>query len=196
MALYFTALLCEINSILGSFPNGVSENRETNTSPELSTDLAFSAFAFLFVSYSQFQEFRNSLSVAFPEVDLSCFPPKKIKFFSSHSSPQFIEERLNLLDAWFQKLLSVPDSPLPSSPLLVQFLSSDKSDIKIESVEFKEEEISPDSEVTDIAIISTRSMLDHTLFEILWVRIDDISFELVGCFLLCYVTSVLLQCAC
>jgi len=59
--------------------------------------------------YSQFEELQSSISEVkgFPEkMDL---PPKRFKFFVSHLSPSFLEERRVLLEAYLKRLVGIEE---------------------------------------------------------------------------------------
>jgi len=90
-------------------------------------------------------------------------PPKRIKLFTSHVSPAFIEERRVLLEAYLKKLVSV--ERLARSNCLTRFLTSDRTETAAET---KEDvyELPEDVEITGISIPATRSMSDHVLYQI------------------------------
>lgn len=115
--------------------------------------------------YSQFEDFQSILLSSTlarkipPGVGL---PPKKIKWFSNHTSPAFIEERRVLLEDFLSSLLKV--SALASSEPLTTFLSTDKQSKKAEKK--KKEELPDDVEITNIEVPSTRTMSDHVLYQV------------------------------
>ena len=95
-----------------------------------------------------------------PGADL---PPKKFKFFVSHVSDHFIEERRCLLDSYLQKMMKVPE--VIRSDVWLDFLSSDELDHFVEPPEVKLEP-AEDAEITSIAIPQTRLMSDHVLYQV------------------------------
>lgn len=115
--------------------------------------------------YSQFEDFQSVLLASPlarkipPNVGL---PPKRLKLFTDHSSPAFIEERRVLLESFLQSLLKVP--ALAKSEPVVNFLNSDKQVSKAEKK--KEAELPDDVEITHIEVPSTRTMSDHVLYQV------------------------------
>jgi hypothetical protein len=117
--------------------------------------------------YSQFEELQSSISEVKgypPHLDL---PPKRFKFFVSHISPPFLEERRVLLEAYLKKLVSIDD--ISKNELMTSFLTSDKtdnSDMKTKTEKKKIEDIPDDIEITGVSIPATRQMSDHVLYQI------------------------------
>jgi len=121
--------------------------------------------------YSQFEELQLGLVDAKGQHSLHGLPtnldlpPKKYKLFTSHISPQFIEERRCLLENYLRKLLTSPD--LAKNEMLLKFLTTDKcSDITQTSEIKSSEEMPDDVEITGVTIPATRSMSDHILYQI------------------------------
>jgi len=117
--------------------------------------------------YSQFEELQSSISEVkgFPsKLDL---PPKRFKFFVSHISPTFLEERRVLLEAYLKKLVAVEE--IAKNEILTSFLNSDKTDmgdLKNKSEKRRLEDIPDDIEITGVSIPATRQMSDHVLYQI------------------------------
>jgi len=117
--------------------------------------------------YSHFEELQGSISEVkgFPSnLDL---PPKRFKFFVSHISPAFLEERRVLLENYLKKLVAIED--IAKNEILTSFLTSDKtdsSDLKTKHEKKKLEDIPDDIEVTGVSIPATRQMSDHVLYQI------------------------------
>jgi len=105
------------------------------------------------------KEFVDTFKSSFPQG--AVFPPKKIKFFQSHTSPEFIEERRVLLENYLRKLVAV--SNLAKHSLVTSFLTKGKQKLEVKEVD----EVMPeDVEITDVSIPSTRVMSDHVLYQI------------------------------
>jgi len=124
--------------------------------------------------YSQFEELHTHLvsDMNGKALPAGCeLPPKKIKWFTSHTDAEFIEERRCLLEAYLKKVLSV--EKLGKSESLVKFLTSDKEG-KEEAVDQKAGAdkrtngvtADEDVEVTGVSIPSHRTMSDHVLYQI------------------------------
>jgi len=117
--------------------------------------------------YSQFEELQGNISEVkgFPShLDL---PPKRFKFFISHISPAFLEERRVLLESYLKKLVAIEE--ISKNEILTSFLTSDKtdaSDVKTKTEKKKLEDIPDDIEVTGVSIPATRQMSDHVLYQI------------------------------
>jgi len=116
--------------------------------------------------YSQFEELHNALqsNILSKKIPPGCeLPQKRWKFFTSHITPAFIEQRRVLLEAYLKKLLKVED--IVNSSLFTKFLSTDVQKDKVEPEE-KKSELPEDVEVTNITIPATRQMSDHFLYQI------------------------------
>mmetsp|Transcript_26326 Transcript_26326/g.63452 ORF Transcript_26326/g.63452 Transcript_26326/m.63452 type:complete len:263 (-) Transcript_26326:393-1181(-) len=113
--------------------------------------------------YSHFEEahkeFVDCFKNSFPQG--AVFPPKKLKFFQSHTSPEFVEERRVLLENYLRKLVAVKN--LAKHSVLMGFLTKGKQKLEIKE---KDEEMPEDVEITDISIPTTRVMSDHVLYQI------------------------------
>jgi hypothetical protein len=92
----------------------------------------------------------------------SCSPCCQFKFFVSHVSEHFIEERRCLLDSYLNKMLKVPD--VVKSDVWLEFFSSDALDDYVEPPQ--ETAIPDDCEITSVSIPQTRLMSDHVLFQV------------------------------
>jgi len=123
---------------------------------------AFNAWCVL-KRYSMFEEanknFVEAFKGAFPED--AVLPPKKIKLFQSHNSPEFVEERRVLLQHYLQKLVAV--KAIAKHKLFTTFLTKGKQKLEIKE---KKEELPEDVEITDVKIAATRIMSDHVLYQI------------------------------
>jgi hypothetical protein len=95
-----------------------------------------------------------------PGADL---PPKKFKFFTSHVSEHFIEERRCLLDSYLSKMLKVPE--VAKSDVFLEFLASDTLASWVEPPA-EGTEPGEDCEVTGVTIPQTRLMSDHVLYQV------------------------------
>ena len=94
---------------------------------------------------------------------------KRFKWWSTHTSPGFIEERALILENYLQKLTQVPN--IASSELFVGFLANDRANIdappKVTSRSLLQQASLPDDvEVTDVSIPTVRMMSDHELYQI------------------------------
>eukprot|EP00954_Amorphochlora_amoebiformis_P030274 1394423-Amorphochlora_amoeboformis.AAC.2 len=105
------------------------------------------------------KEFMDVFRMSFPED--AVLPPKRIKFFQSHTSPEFIEERRVLLEHYLKKI--VAHKNLAKNPILTKFLTKGKQKLEVKE---KEEEMPEDVEITDVKIAATRIMSDHVLYQI------------------------------
>jgi len=123
---------------------------------------AFNAWCVL-KRYSAFEEahkeFVDAFKSSFPSG--AVFPPKKIKLFQNHSSPEFIEERRVLLENYLRKLVAVKN--LAKHSVLTAFLTKGKQKLDIKE---KDEAMPEDVEITDVSIPATRIMSDHVLYQI------------------------------
>mmetsp|Transcript_19478 Transcript_19478/g.39388 ORF Transcript_19478/g.39388 Transcript_19478/m.39388 type:complete len:263 (+) Transcript_19478:20-808(+) len=123
---------------------------------------AFNAWCVL-KRYSAFEEahkeFVESFKSSFPNG--AVFPPKKIKFFQNHSSPEFIEERRVLLENYLRKLVAVKN--LAKHSVLTAFLTKGKQKLNVKE---KDEKMPEDVEITAVSIPATRIMSDHVLYQI------------------------------
>jgi len=115
--------------------------------------------------YSMFEELSTNLQ------NDSCgrriptgleLPPKKIKLFVSHVSPQFIEDRRCLLENYLKRLMKI--SEIANSQPIKDFMTEDKQTEKKDDKE--KVELPPDVEITGITIPTTRTMSDHILYQI------------------------------
>jgi len=114
--------------------------------------------------YSKFVDLHNAI------LNDSCgrriptgldLPPKQIKLWVSHVSPQFIEERRCLLENYLKRLMKI--SEIATSQPMKDFMTSEQSEKK----EDKEEvELPSDVEITGVSIPATRTMSDHILYQI------------------------------
>eukprot|EP00808_Paulinella_micropora_P000495 g26898.t1 len=115
--------------------------------------------------YSQFEELQSTIqsSALSAKVPKGCeLPPKKLKLFTSHTSPAFIEERRVLLESYLQTLLKVKE--IGSSAVFTRFLTSDKQEKKVEK---KAKQTMPeDVEITHVCVPNTRTMSDHVLYQV------------------------------
>jgi hypothetical protein len=96
-------------------------------------------------------------------------PGKRFKWWSSHTSPAFIEERALLLEHYLVKLAQVPN--IANSELFVGFLATDRQNIdcppKVTAESLLAQTVFPDDvEVTDVSIPQTRLMTDHVLYQV------------------------------
>jgi len=130
--------------------------------------------------YSQFEELQTNVltEMAGKTLPAGCeLPPKKMKLFTTHTSPVFIEERRCLLEAYLKKVISV--EKLAKADCVVRFLTSDKEGKEepvaaapagAAAVEEKSSgdghELPDDVEITGITIPATRTMTDHVLYQI------------------------------
>lgn len=119
--------------------------------------------------YSQFEEMWAALTGAMHAGELpkgACMPPKKMKLFSQHLQPGFIEERRVLLGNLLKKL--VASKKVSRSKHLVQFLTTSKTggDVPAGGAGDELGDAPPDAEVTDVCIPGTRQMSDHVLYQI------------------------------
>jgi len=116
--------------------------------------------------YSQFEELHSSLLLSehAKKIPAGCdLPPKRLKMFTSHITPAFIEQRRVLLEAYLKRLLKVED--IAKSSILTKFMTSDVQKEKAPEVK-KVTELPEDVEVTNITIPATRQMSDHVLYQI------------------------------
>lgn len=120
--------------------------------------------------YSQFEALQADVFAQFSAILVpgTELPPKKLKLFTDHNSPSFIEERRVLLESFLLKLVSVPE--IASSDILIGFLTSDKetgdAPVIVDRKKQIEDELPDDVEVTGISIPATRTMSDHILYQI------------------------------
>eukprot|EP00471_Norrisiella_sphaerica_P000383 CAMPEP_0184487792 /NCGR_PEP_ID=MMETSP0113_2-20130426/10336_1 /TAXON_ID=91329 /ORGANISM="Norrisiella sphaerica, Strain BC52" /LENGTH=262 /DNA_ID=CAMNT_0026870199 /DNA_START=34 /DNA_END=822 /DNA_ORIENTATION=+ len=123
---------------------------------------AFNAWCVL-KRYSAFEEahkeFMDSFKTSFPSG--AVFPPKKLKLFQSHTSPEFIEERRVLLENYLRKLVAVKN--LAQHSILTGFLTRGKQKLEVKE---KQETMPEDVEITDVSIPATRIMSDHVLYQV------------------------------
>jgi hypothetical protein len=128
-------------------------------------DTGFNTWAVL-KRYSQFELLHGHImggpwSNKIPSgVDL---PPKKIKLFTSHVTPEFIEERRCLLENYLKRMVKVRD--ICESEPLQNFLRSDK-DESSSAAEAEEVEMPEDVEITGVSVPSKRTMSDHILYQV------------------------------
>jgi len=115
--------------------------------------------------YSKFEELHSGL------LSESCgrriptgldLPPKRLKLWVSHVSPQFIEDRRCLLENYLKRLLKIPE--IANSQPMLDFMKEDKQTEKKEDK--KEVELPQDVEITGVTIPATRTMSDHILYQI------------------------------
>lgn len=115
--------------------------------------------------YSKFVDLHNAI------LNDSCgrriptgldLPPKQLKLWVSHVSPQFIEDRRCLLENYMKRLMKIPEIA-KSSPMM-EFMKEDKQSDKKANKE--EVELPSDVEITGVSIPATRTMSDHILYQI------------------------------
>jgi len=118
--------------------------------------------------YSQFEELHMAVTTEMGGKSLPAgteLPPKRMKLFTTHTDPEFIEQRRCLLEAYLKKLLSV--DKLAKGEALGRFFDSDK-DATMESTSIEEKkkaEPPEDVEITGVSIPATRTMSDHILYQ-------------------------------
>eukprot|EP00457_Paulinella_chromatophora_P013081 gb/GEZN01013351.1/.p1 GENE.gb/GEZN01013351.1/~~gb/GEZN01013351.1/.p1 ORF type:complete len:259 (-),score=42.80 gb/GEZN01013351.1/:137-913(-) len=115
--------------------------------------------------YSQFEELQHTVMSGSlsRKVPAGCeLPPKKLKLFTKHTSPTFIEERRVLLENYLKTLLKVKE--IAQSPVFTRFLTTDKQENKV--VEKKTQKMPDDVEITHVHVPSTRTMSDHVLYQV------------------------------
>jgi len=115
--------------------------------------------------FSQFEQLQTCIFTDFAVLPAGCeLPPKRMKIFTAHDNPAFIEERRCLLEAYLKRLLTV-EKMRKYEPML-QFLDSNREDYNVEESKLSPDDLPSDVEITDVRIPATRQMSDHTLFQI------------------------------
>jgi len=117
--------------------------------------------------FSQFEELHSNLleELMLEELPKGCaLPPKKLKLFSSHLSPAFIEERRILLENYLKKLLSMKETN--KAKALALFFTTDKTTFYQVQEDKDTPDLPDDVEVTHVCIPATRTMTDHVLYQI------------------------------
>jgi len=121
--------------------------------------------------YSQFEELHVAVTTEMAGKPLPSgaeLPPKKMKLFTTHTDPEFIEQRRCLLEAYLKKLIAI--DKLAKGDSLTKFFESDKDESMGSSsvVEEKKKSNDPpeDVEITGVTIPATRTMSDHILYQI------------------------------
>eukprot|EP00823_Brevimastigomonas_motovehiculus_P002254 TRINITY_DN140_c0_g1_i1.p1 TRINITY_DN140_c0_g1~~TRINITY_DN140_c0_g1_i1.p1 ORF type:complete len:328 (+),score=77.87 TRINITY_DN140_c0_g1_i1:36-1019(+) len=115
--------------------------------------------------YSQFEELHAAMSTQKHFPDNVEIPPKRWRWFVSHITREFLEERRVLLEAYLKRLLAVED--FAKSEKFISFLTSDKYTEEVKEPKTLNVDTLPDDvEITGVSIPATRQMTDHILYQI------------------------------